>query len=52
VQASLQVGYKFKVNNIASSTETLTFYYNGNTAFNYNLNCASLNIAGYDSKYY
>jgi hypothetical protein len=44
VQGTSQVGYKFKVNNIALSTETLIFYYNDNAAFNYNLNCADLTL--------
>ena len=46
VQAGSQVGYKFEVNNIASSVNAIILNYNGS------VNIGNLQIAGYDSHYY
>jgi hypothetical protein len=44
VQASSQVGYKFKVNNIASSVEALKFYYDGGVNISSYLNIKDKSI--------
>ena len=44
VQASSQVGYKFKVNNISSSVEALKFYYDGGVNISSYLNIKDKSI--------